>query len=132
MIAGKRLVMAALFVAAAGLGSVLHAQQRAQVDIGFAFVANGQPMAPGTYLLEVGESGPVTLTANATGTRVLMMVTTRLGRHDDHAQTELIFDKIGGQFHLSEAWFRGQDGYLLLGTKENHDHFVLRGGTPQK
>jgi len=56
----------------------------------------------------------------------MMAVITRLGRHDKDAEPELVFDKVAGAMHLSEVWFPGQDGLLLLGTGETHEHHVLR------
>jgi hypothetical protein len=62
----------------------------------------------------------------------LLSCFTRLGRHDRDAEPEIVFDKLGGKFLLSEVWLPGQDGYLLLTTKEQHDHAVLGGSNPRK
>jgi len=37
-----------------------------------------------------------------------------------------VFDKVGNEHFLSEVWFRDQDGLLLVGTKEEHEHEVVK------
>ncbi len=61
-----------------------------------------------------------------------MTALTGLGRHDKDVDTELVFDKIGGKFLLSEVWFPGRDGYLLLATKDAHEHAVVGGSNPKQ
>jgi hypothetical protein len=113
-----------------GLGSA-SAQPDAQVNIGFAFLAGGRAMPAGTYTVQVPASGPITLRA-ADGKAMMLPVITRLGRHDRDAEPELVFDRIQGELRLSEVWLPGQDGYLLLGTKEMHDHTVVGGPLGKK
>ncbi len=62
----------------------------------------------------------------------MINVLTRLGRHDRDAEPEIVFDKVGGKFLLSEVWLAGEDGYILLTTKEQHDHRILGGSKPRK
>lgn len=63
---------------------------------------------------------------------VTMMVITRLGRHDNDAEPELIFDKLAGRLSLSEFWFPDMDGYLVLNTPADHEHRVFGGSRPHK
>lgn len=120
---------AALTLAIVTGGTVAYAQ-KAVVEIGFKFVVGDKVMPAGSYTVEtignqigIREVGP----RGVGGPIQSMPVLTRLGRHDADQEPELVFDKAGGQLHLSEVWFPGEDGYLLLGTKEQHDHAVLRG-----
>ena len=64
--------------------------------------------------------------------RVLMSVITMLGRHDQDAESEFVFDKIDRKLVLSEVWMPGKDGLLLLATKGPHEHAVLGGPNPKK
>jgi hypothetical protein len=108
------------------IGAGVASAQRSVAEIPFKFFAGGKAMPAGNYQIEKSAAGPVIVTGTSAG-MVTMPVLTYLGRHDTDAEIELVFDKIDGQMHLSEVWFPGQDGVLLLGTKERHDHQVLKG-----
>jgi hypothetical protein len=132
-----RMSVAALVLALSALGAAAYAQVLTKVEIGFPFVARGVEMAPGSYTIEFSQAGPLVLSSSTpsrarTVDRVVMPTITRLGRHDTDAEPELVFDKIDGKFHLSEVWLPGRDGYLLLGTKEQHDHRILGGPLGKK
>jgi hypothetical protein len=120
-------VVATVVVGAA----IAQAQDKATVDIGFKFIAAGKAMPAGKYSIEISPApgGRVTLTGPES---VILSVITRLGRHDNDKDPELVFDKVNGQLLLSEVWLSGTDGYLLLATKENHEHHVLGGSHPSK
>jgi hypothetical protein len=122
--------IAALVLAVVAGGALAHAQPAAVVNIGFAFMAGGKSMPAGKYDIQVTSGGPVLL--RGPSSQVLMPVMTRLGRRDNDREPELVFDNVGGALHLSEVWFPGSDGYLLLGTKEQHDHTVLGGPKGKK
>jgi hypothetical protein len=53
-------------------------------------------------------------------------VLTILARLDTHQFPELVFDKVNGVVSLSEIWFAGTDGYLVLATKGEHEHQLLQ------
>jgi hypothetical protein len=126
----RSLATAALTVVLAMGGGVAYAQ-KAAVDIDFKFVFAGKAMPAGSYTVERIPNGPIGIRSagpgGAAGALQTMPIVSRLGRHDADQMPELVFDKVGGEVHLSEVWFPGEDGYLLLGTKEQHDHQVLRG-----
>jgi len=125
------------FVLAAAVAAILvgafvaQAQDKALVNIGFKFVAAGKVMPAGKYTIEASEApgGRVTLTGPDS---VMLPVITRLGRHDNDKDPELVFDKVEGQLLLSEVWLTGGDGYLLLATAGPHGHHVLGGSHPSK
>ena len=112
-------------LALANLPSASYAQT-VRADIPFAFLAAGKEMPPGSYQIEKSPAGPVVLSGPRLAATTVLPVLTYLGRHDTDAEIELIFDKIDGRLHLSEVWLPRQDGVLLLGTSERHDHAVLK------
>lgn len=106
------------------------AEVRGKATIDFPFVAGATPCAAGEYDFEV-DGGKVTLrSTDAKGPAVVLLVLTRLGRHDRDRAPEFIFDKVGGQMKLSEIWPPKEDGYLLLLTSEAHTHRVVGGSNP--
>ena len=45
--------------------------------------------------------------------------------HTTPKDAHIVFDKVGDRYWLSEIWIPGHDGYMLLSTKEKHEHEVL-------
>jgi len=125
-------VVAALVIGVAGFGTMTYAQSVTRVKIDFAFVAGGKEMPAGAYDFEADHSRVLLRPQNGKGSSVVMQVITRLGRHDADTDAELIFDKIGDKFLLSEVWIPDADGYLLLNTPVDHEHRVLGGSRPHK
>ncbi len=125
-------VVAAFAVAFMIAPAAAHAQDRARVNIDFAFDAGGQPYQAGAYDIEATRERAIVRPVSGQGTPVIMTVITRLGRHDKDPDPELVFDKVGGKFLLSELWFPGADGYLVLNTPTDHEHRVLGGSNPHK
>ena len=52
---------------------------------------------------------------------------TRLARQHvgDAPKGSLVFDNSGGHHTLAEAWFPGQDGFLLRVGTEEHEHAIV-------
>ncbi len=113
------------------VSGVIAFAQTANVEIGFPFMARDKDFPAGKYTVEVAQDTRSMVLRGASGS-VIMLVVTRLGRHDNDTDAELVFDKIGDKALLSEAWFPGQDGYLVLTTKEAHKHAVAGGSNPRK
>jgi hypothetical protein len=61
-----------------------------------------------------------------------MSVITQLARHDKDAEPEIVFDKLGNRYLLSEIWIPGKDGLCLLATNIPHQHAVVGGPTSRK
>jgi hypothetical protein len=127
----RAFVTIAVFVVVFVLGGALAYGQSISAQIGFPFVAGGKEMAAGKYAVDVTATGQVSLTG-PDRSRVLMAIITMLGRHDQDADSEFVFDKIDGKLVLSEVWMPGKDGLLLLATKGPHEHAVLGGSNPRK
>jgi hypothetical protein len=124
------LTLAALVVMFELSGSMAYAQ-RISAEIGFPFVAGGKELAAGRYSVEVTPGGPVMLEGPDRG-RIMLPVITTLGRHDQDADAEFVFDKVEGKVLLSEIWMPRKDGLLLLATKGPHEHAVVGGSNPRK
>jgi hypothetical protein len=124
-------IVAALGVAFVISATPAHAQNRATVKIDFAFVAANQAMEPGAYEIEA-TGNELILRSASRKAAVVMTVLTRLGRHDNDADAELVFDKVGGKLLLSEFWYPGADGCLVLATPTEHQHRVIGGSNPHK
>ena len=126
------LTAAALGFLLIGLAATASAQTRGAAKIDFPFVAGAKQLAAGAYEFAV-DNGKVVLRSNdSKGAMVAMIVITRLGRHDNDTDTELVFDKVNDKFVLSEIWLGNEDGYLVASTPGNHEHRVLGGSKPHK
>lgn len=103
----------------------------ATAEISFPFMAGKKAFPAGKYVVELPD--PSVISISGPGGRATMVVLTRLGRHDKDTDCEFVFDKVGDQFLLSEVWFPGgDDGYLVLATKQAHEHAVVGGSNPKK
>jgi hypothetical protein len=120
-------VTLAAFLLLAGTAAPQSPVQPVRAEIPFAFHAAGKTMPAGVYQI-IKQVVPAVVLNGPGGTTITLPVLTYLGRHDTDTEPELVFDKLEGNMHLSEVWLPGQDGLLLLGTKERHDHAVLKGG----
>jgi hypothetical protein len=110
-----------------------HSASEIMVKVGFEFVAGDRTYPAGTYRLTRNASGPGALKiAAASGDpQGTIQVMTRIS--EDVAPTRepraaLVFDKVNDKAYLSEVWMAGEDGYLVRGTPEEHQHLVVRPG----
>jgi len=117
--------MLAGIVAVTVVSCTLAYSQTADFGTDFAFVAGDKTLPAGKYMIQVLENNLIRI--SGPGGEAAMVINTRLGRHDDDTELELVFDKVGDKLLLSEVWYPGKDGYLLLSTKQAHEHAVLRG-----
>ena len=128
----KFTLMVALFALLAG-SALAQAQQTFAADINFKFMAGTRAMAPAKYNIARDSNGAITI-RDVTGkasdaawkSGSVLVVITSLGRHDTGQMPELVFDLLPDGPHLSEVWFPGSDGSLVLATKEPHKHQVLQ------
>lgn len=108
--------------------------QLVSVNIDFPFVAAGKDMPAGTYFVEVtgAEEGGRVIVRGSGHSSGPMSVITQLARHDKDAEPEIVFDKLGNRYLLSEIWIPGKDGLCLLATNIPHQHAVVGGPTSRK
>ena len=129
----RRFVPLAFACAAAiALSASVHAKVENQIvaNVSFEFYAGDTPLPAGSYRLSVlRNGGPAEVQLrNEKGDVVATLAPlTRLARQHvgDAPKGSLVFDHTGGRHSLSEAWFPGQDGFLLRVGAEEHDHAVL-------
>jgi hypothetical protein len=108
-----------------GLAQAQGSQGRLAADVGFKFWAGSSAMAPGKYTIVWASTGGITIQDATGGSSALLMPITTLGRRDTNPTPGLVFDQLPDGSHLSEVWFPGVDGMLLLATKGPHSHLVL-------
>lgn len=123
---------AALGFVLIGLAATASAQPLGKANIDFAFVAGKTQCAAGAYDFDMSAGRLVLRSTDPKGESVMLLVITRLGRHDTDNDTELVFDKVKDKLVLSEVWFGTADGYLVASTPGDHEHRVLGGSKPHK
>ena len=115
-----------------GLAATAGAQTLGKANIDFPFIAGKTQCAAGSYNFEVTGGKVMLRSADSKGAAIMMLVITRLGRHDTDNDTELVFDKVKDNMTLSEIWLGNADGYLVATTPGEHEHRVLGGSKPTK
>jgi hypothetical protein len=122
-------IVACLVLAmATGFAGADARQKDITAKIGHPFTAGGKTLAAGSYQI-VSRPTPgagLIIRSKQGGESVQAPVITRLARTSDKEPTEpkLVFDRVGDAYVLSEVWIPGEDGYLLAGTQEEHQHSV--------
>jgi hypothetical protein len=112
-----------------GLTTVFAENQGAlHVNIPFKFFFGGKPFEPGEYAVSNPASAPKFISLQAlkgkSGHQVAII--TRLdATHEGSKAQRLVFDTVGEEKHLSEVWLPGKDGFLILGTPQEHHHQVV-------
>jgi len=98
-------------------------------NVSFDFMADEKPLKAGEYVISADSKGAGELRLQRTDGKFQTVLTpvTRLARQHqgDAPKASFVFDKVGDKHVLSEVWLPGQDGYLLKGAKEEHQHEVL-------
>ena len=101
--------------------------------VAFAFHVGDKLFPAGAYrVTSRGPAGSVLVIRgeNGGGSSILP-VATRLARQErpDHPTSgNLVFDRVGDERFLSEVWLPDDDGYLVRGTAEEHQHDVVTSG----
>ena len=122
----KATFVAIVLMLLAGCASA-QAQQVATVSIGFPSLAAGTALPAGKYRIVQTNADSIAIRQEGSNTKAIEMpVITILARRDKDQFPELVFDKANGALSLSEIWFAGTDGYLVLATKGPHEHQVLQ------
>jgi hypothetical protein len=103
-----------LFVVAA---SVCYAQQTAlAVTIPFAFQAGNQTMPAGEYRVESLLTGTarVQCLRQVNGAAVMIVSTTPVEARNGYSNPELVFNRYGQTYFLSQIWTGGSQGHQLF------------------
>jgi hypothetical protein len=103
-----------LFVVAA---SVCYAQQTAlAVTIPFAFQAGNQTMPPGEYRVESVLTGTTQLQRlrQVNGAAVMIVSTMSVEARNGNSNPELVFNRCGQTYFLSQIWTGGSQGHQLF------------------
>jgi hypothetical protein len=126
------LVMLAVLVMAGAAIAYAQAPVVLTVQVAYPFTMAGKELPAGKYTFEATNAGLVTM-KGADGGSLSTLSVTSLGRHNScDGDPELVFDKVGGKNVLSEVWFPNSDGFLLVATKEAHQHAVAGSSNPLK
>ena len=93
------------------------------VDVPFAFNAAEESLAAGSYVIQ-DRGQALVIKSSDGGKGTVLSVVTRLARRpsSDGNGSNLVFDTVGGQRFLSEVWLSDGDGFLVRGTREDHEH----------
>lgn len=98
-----------------------------EVNIQFPFKAAGKDYPAGKYRIEaVLQTEELTIQDEGTGKKALLAFTTRLSAREGEAQ--VVFDKLGDQYYLSEIYLPGIDGFELRAATGKHTHVKVKTG----
>lgn len=93
-------------------------------------MAGDQAYTAGKYAVEILPNNKIKISGG--GKDAAMIVLTRVGRQNPVEDLELVFDKVGDKYLLSEVWYLGEDGYLVLATEQAHGQVIFHGVKPKK
>jgi hypothetical protein len=121
-----RITLGLTVLALLAVSALARAQAPMTVSIGFAFKNGTMQMPAGKYMIRQEAGVEVALKQVDGAAATVVPVLTYLGRHDNDQFPELVFDILPDGPHLAEVWFPGFDGYLVLSTRESHQHRVIQ------
>lgn len=113
----------ALLAVTSGYGQ----QSSLKAKIDFPFSVEGKVLPAGEYGFVRDMSAQVFRVTSEGKDKALAPIVTRLNGeiHNTPQDAHLVFDKVGDTYSLSEIWIPGEDGYVLLITKGEHEHKVI-------
>ena len=140
----KHLVLPTLVVLAFAVtagSTVAYAQMT--VKIPFKFEAGGKPFPAGEYWIGQDARGSITLRQGPKGTEVSVPFIKKLPQPKPPLeQPQLVFDMVGNfepsyteyvtDYVLSEVWFQGADGFLVMATQGAHQQKTIKGQSAKK
>lgn len=124
----KTKIMAAAGIFALLAGMSMYGQQPTiNAKIGFSFTVEGKILPPGPYEFRRDAEAKVFRVQGEGTNGALANILTRLAgdMHTTPQDSHLVFDVVDGIYMLSEIWYPGEDGYLVLATKGKHEHKVV-------
>jgi len=92
----------------------------------FSFMVGSKTLPAGAYEF-VRDENAQSFVVRGGGNSAVIAVITRFARelHTTPQDAHVVFDVVDGNYMLSEIVIPGQDGYMLLATKESHEHKVM-------
>lgn len=104
-------------------------QDYMRAKIPFAFQVSGKTLAAGNYEFRIDRQAETVLVTggqprNGTEALIITWLAAR-PRGREESMDQLVFDKSGGVYTLSELWEPGSDGILLNAAKGPHQHHIL-------
>ncbi len=122
----KVLIIALLALVAAAIAYGADVIIKAQIP--FQFTAHGKLLPSGTYEFSIDfQAAIVTLRSEDRRTAVAIPVLTTMAppAHSSATDVDVVFDKVGDQYTLSEVWNPTSPGILVFATKGKHEHRVI-------
>lgn len=97
-------------------------------NIPFAFQVGNKTMPAGDYEIEIdrAKENVKIRSTEKKGPEAMELIVTYLAKpaHGNADDTDIVFDKVGDKYILSEVWRAGADGVLVHVTKGPHEHRV--------
>ncbi len=108
------------------LMSVYGQQSMIKATIDFPFMVGNKTLPAGPYEF-VRDADAQSFAVRGGGNTAVIGIITRFARelHTTPQDAHVVFDVVGGTHMLSEIVIPGEDGYMLLATKEKHEHKVM-------
>ncbi len=99
-----------------------------KANIDFPFTVENKMLDAGEYTFTRDDAGTFFRVEGMDNKGVLAPIITRLSAANQAkpVTAHLVFDKVGETYLLSEIWIAGEDGYLVLATKGEHMHKVVK------
>ena len=93
-----------------------YAQSYVKADVPFAFNVGTAELPAGTYEIKVLSQSTIMIQNSETGAAALS-----IARRDDTRKTEskLVFDRVGAQYFLSEAWSSSGAAGMIVPTSKH-------------
>jgi len=106
--------------------SVYGQQSMVKATIDFPFMVGSKSLPAGSYDF-VRDSDGQAFVVRGGGESAVIPIITRFARelHTTMQDAHVVFDVVDGVYKLSEVVIPGEDGYMLLATKEKHEHKVM-------
>ena len=104
------------------------AQMDYKVQVPFDFLADGKVMKAGPYLITQNSDDEQVLALepeNVHAAAVVLPVITRISKKTQE-DPEVVFDKVGNTYYISEIFIPGLDGFLIHTEKQPHTHHSVK------
>ena len=124
-------LLTVVMVLFAGLATYAVEVHKLVADIPNAFSVAGTQLPAGRYEIELPEAvhkSVVVRSLDGKHTATALIVTGISAGPTQPSEPKLVFDLVGADYVLSEAWFPGHDGFLITGFRNDsaHKHSAVR------